>query len=77
VIHEEKSGSIHFFNGANAGRGQSTVAASRTAGRDADKYAEMSRKVSQSWWAKLTPEERTKRAKQAAEGRWGKGKKKK
>ena len=42
---------------------------------DADKYTEMSRKVSQSWWSSLTAEERTKRAKQAAEGRWGKKKK--
>jgi len=43
---------------------------------DADKYAEMSRKVSQTWWSKLSEAERTARAKKAAQGRWAKNKKK-
>lgn len=38
----------------------------------AEQFADMSRKVMQSWWSKLTPEEKTKRAKQAAAGRWSK-----
>ncbi len=42
---------------------------------DADVYSEMSSQVSKSWWSKLTPEEKTARAKIAAEGRWGKKKK--
>ncbi len=41
----------------------------------ADDYSEMSSQVSKTWWAKLTPEEKTARAKAAAEGRWGKKKK--
>jgi hypothetical protein len=43
----------------------------------AEDYAEMSRKVSKTWWAKLTPEEKSARAKTAAQGRWGKKKKSK
>lgn len=42
---------------------------------DAQKFAAMSRKVSKEWWSTLTPEEKTARAKAAAEGRWGKKKK--
>jgi hypothetical protein len=41
----------------------------------AEQFADLSRKVMKSWWSKLTPEERTARAKTAAEGRWGKKKK--
>jgi hypothetical protein len=41
----------------------------------AQKFAEMSKKVSQTWWSSLTPEERSARAKKGAEGRWGKKKK--
>ena len=44
---------------------------------DAEKFAAMSRKVSKEWWSTLTPEEKTERAKKAAEGRWGKSDKKK
>jgi len=40
----------------------------------AENFADMSRKVMQTWWSKLTPEEKTARAKTAAEGRWGKKK---
>jgi hypothetical protein len=35
---------------------------------------ELSSQVSKSWWSKLTPEEKTSRARTAAEGRWGKKK---
>ena len=42
---------------------------------DAEKFAAMSRKVSKEWWSTLTSEEKTERAKKAAEGRWGKKKK--
>ncbi len=38
-------------------------------------YAELSGKVMRNYWSKLTPEEKTARAKKAAEGRWGKKKK--
>jgi hypothetical protein len=41
---------------------------------DADRYGEMSRTVSQKWWSKLTSEEKTARAKNAAQARWGKKK---
>lgn len=44
---------------------------------DADKYAEMSRKVSQTWWSKVSEAEKTARAKKAAQGRWAKNAKKK
>jgi hypothetical protein len=39
---------------------------------DAEKYAEMSSQVSKTWWAKLTPEEKKKRAQKAAKSRWAK-----
>lgn len=42
-----------------------------------ESYTEQARKISQSWWATLTPEEKTARAKKAIEARWGKPKKKK
>jgi len=38
-------------------------------------YTEQARKISQSWWATLTPEEKTARAKKAIAARWGKKKK--
>jgi hypothetical protein len=41
----------------------------------AQTYAELSGKVMRDYWSKLTPEEKTMRAKIAAEGRWGKKKK--
>ncbi len=41
----------------------------------ADQFKEMQGKVSRKWWSTLTPEEKTERAKKAAEGRWGKKKK--
>jgi hypothetical protein len=40
----------------------------------AETYGELSSQVSKSWWSKLTPEEKTSRARTAAEGRWGKKK---
>jgi hypothetical protein len=38
----------------------------------ANQYAEMVGKVTRSWWAKQSPEEKTARAKKAAEARWAK-----
>jgi len=46
-------------------------------GDSAESYADQARKVSQSWWATLTPEQKKARAQAAAEARWGKAKKKK
>jgi hypothetical protein len=43
----------------------------------ADQYSQMVSKVSKSWWAKQSPEERAARAKKAAEGRWSKKKEEK
>jgi len=37
----------------------------------ADDYSEMSSQVSKTWWAKLTPEEKTARAKAAGRGPLG------
>lgn len=45
-------------------------------GADAETYTEQARKVSQNWWARLTAEEKTARAKKAIEARWRKKKKK-
>jgi hypothetical protein len=65
---------IKFYSAALEKR---TAPATKALGPiDADKYAEMSRKVSQSWWAKLTPEEKSARSKKALDARWGKKKKK-
>ncbi len=38
----------------------------------AAQHSEMVSKVSKSWWAKQSPEERAARGKRAAAGRWGK-----
>jgi hypothetical protein len=66
---------IKFYSAALKKR---TAPATKALGAlDADKYAEMSRKVSQSWWSKLTPEEKSARSKKALEARWGKSDKKK
>ncbi len=43
-------------------------------GSDAETYTEQARKVSQNWWAGLTAEEKTARAKKAIQARWGKKK---
>jgi hypothetical protein len=39
---------------------------------DAETYSEMSSQVAKTWWAKLTPEEKKKRAQKAAKSRWAK-----
>jgi hypothetical protein len=42
--------------------------------KGAESYVEQARKVSQTWWSKLSEEEKTARAKKAIEARWGKKK---
>jgi hypothetical protein len=45
----------------------------KTLGADAvDKYVDLVGKVSRSWWAKVSPEEKRARAKKAAAARWAK-----
>jgi len=56
-------------------RGRKSTSAKTLGKVGAEKFAEMSRQVSKKWWATLTPEQKTARAKAAAEGRWGKKKK--
>jgi hypothetical protein len=41
----------------------------------AEIYTEQARRVSQTWWSRLTPEEKSARAKKALAARWGKKKK--
>jgi hypothetical protein len=42
---------------------------------EAKKFAEMSSKVSKSWWSTLTPEEKRARGQKAVQARWAKTKK--
>lgn len=61
---------IRFYSAALAKR--NSPATKALGSSDAERYSEMSRKVSQTWWSKLTPEEKTARAKKAIGARWAK-----
>jgi hypothetical protein len=64
---------IRFYSAALEKRESQTTQALGAV--DADKYVEMSSAVSKAWWDKVTPKEKTERAKKAATARWAKKKK--
>jgi hypothetical protein len=65
---------VKFYESALKKR---TSTVTKALGHDgAETYTEQARRVSQSWWSKLTPEEKSVRAKKASDARWAKKKKK-
>ena len=56
-------------------RRQKSPATKALGAKGAESYVEQARKVSQTWWSKLTDEEKSARARKAITARWGKKKK--